>query len=505
MNQIKEYSVFGKQIGYTIATSILAMIISFVQVPIITKNLGTSLYGTWSLISVAVAFIVPFSMLSFSMSIIRFLAAEKDPKKVREDFYSACVLVLVSGTVFSLLLFLLSDFLATSIFKEPSSAYYIRLGSVLVLLNSLFLVVQAFFRTGRKIGTFNLLNLGLHVIQVGLIVVFLMKGYQLTGVILAAIIGFLTLDILALILVIKQIGFQRPRFSNMKFYLKWGIPLTPNSAIWWIIQASDRYLIGFFLGTSAVGIYNAAYQLGIYTSFASAPVGTVLFPIVSRSYDEGKFQECSDYLKYSFKYLMMIAIPAAVGLSVMATPLLNVLTTPEFSSGNNIVSFVAFGALFLCLWQACSYIIQLVGKTQMFIRLLGVAALLNVILNVILIRHMGIFGAGLASLLAYGVLGILGITFTRKYLKFDLSITFLLKSILSAGVMGLCIWLMKPVSLSMIFVSIAIGLIVYFSMLFLTRGFSKSEINFFGSFVRNNLRGVTSLVGVRMIYSKTKK
>ena len=107
-------------------------------------------------------------------------------------------------------------------------------------------------------------------------------------------------------------------------------------------------------------------------------------------------------------------------------------------------------------------VLYLVGKTQIIIRLLGIAAVLNIVPNVILVPRIGIIGAGLASLIAYIVLGWLGLIVTRRYLKFDLSLSFLIKSALSSGFMALCIWLINPQSVLMVFVSIIAGIITYF-------------------------------------------
>jgi O-antigen/teichoic acid export membrane protein len=136
------------------------------------------------------------------------------------------------------------------------------------------------------------------------------------------------------------------------------------------------------------------------------------------------------------------------------------------------------------------YIIHLVGKTQITIRLLSIAAVLNIILNLILVPHMGLAGAGIASLIAFSVLGVLTLMVTRRYLKFDLDIPFLLKSLFSSAVMAFCIWLVNPYSIIMIAVSIAAGVIIYFVMILLLRGFSKVELTFFASFIKNYFKRV---------------
>ena len=488
MKQNHEYPTFGRQVGYVIAANVAIFLLGLLRIPILTKGLGAHLYGTWSLISVTVSLIVPFAMLSFGMSIVRFLAAEKDKNTIREDFFSACSIVFISGIVFSLLLFFLSDLLAVSIFKDVNSSSYIKLGSVLILLNSLYLVLLAFFRMRRKIGLYNVLTLSQHGLQVGLIVVAILLGYRLGGVITSFIISGILVIVVSFFIIFRQIGFQLPRFSHMKAYLRWGVPLTLNSAILWIINVSDRYMVSYFLGIAAAGVYSAAYSIGQYASFALAPLGIVLYPTISKTYDEGNRDEAGNYLKYSLKYLMTIAIPAAFGLSILAKPLLRILTTPEFVTGSTVLPWVAFGAVLFCFYQICVYIIHLVGKTHIAVRRLGISAGLNIGLNLLFIPRMGILGAAIATLIAYGVLGMLTLIVTRRYLKFDLSLLFIAKSILASTVMTLCIWLINPESISMVIVSILAGITIYFGMIMLIKGLSRQEMKFFATFIRDNIR-----------------
>jgi O-antigen/teichoic acid export membrane protein len=488
MKEKYSYATFGKQVGYVVTANLVIVAFSIISIPVLTKNLGTSLYGIWALISVAVSLISSFAMLSFSMAVIRFLAAEKDTAKIKEDYYSALSFVFLMGTIFSLLLFLSSGIIATHVFKNPSAASFIKLASILVLLNSIFPVVLAFFRRGTQIGIYNILYLGLSVLQTTLMILFTMLGYQLSGVIVAAIAANVILNCAGLVIILKQIGFGRPRFLNIKRYLKWGVPLAPNSAIMWVISASDRYIIGYLLGVSAAGIYSAAYGIGAYASFALYPIGIVLYPIISRTYDEGNLTECRNYLQNSLKYLMAVSIPAAAGLSILAVPILRILTTSEFADGSAVVPLIAFGAVLSCFYQIGIYVVHLVGKTHLTVRLLTTAAVLNIILNFLLVPLLGIIGSGLASLLSYGVLGILTFITTHKYLNYNLDFIFILKSLGSAGIMALAIWLIRPESLIMVLLSIALGVLIYFGILILVKGFSKSELKFFVSFFRHNLR-----------------
>ena len=78
----------------------------------------------------------------------------------------------------------------------------------------------------------------------------------------------------------------------------------------------------------------------------------------------------------------------------------------------------------------------------------------------------------------------------RKYLKIDLSITFILKSSLSSVVMAFCTWLINPQSIALVIGSIFAGIGIYFTLLVLIKGLSKEEIAFFIKFARDNIKRI---------------
>jgi len=490
VEQKQEYITFTKQVGYVFVAKIFIVLLGFIRLPVLTKGLGGYLYGIFSLINVTISLIVPFAMLTFGMSIIHFLAAEKEINKIREDFFSAYSVVFISGIIFSILLFIFSNHLASIIFKDVSSCYYIKLASIIILLDSMRDLTLAFFRMRRRIKLYTFYDLSYYISQLGLIVISILFNYKLTGLIIAIIMNGVVFNLIILLIIIKQIGFQLPKFSRVKSYLKWGIPLTPNAAILWIIESSDKFMVSYFMGVAEAGIYSAAYSISKYTLFMLIPLGTVVYPVISKCYSEGKISETKKYLKYSIKYLMMIAIPSAFGLSILAKPILQVLTTPEFVAGSTVVPFIALSGVIYGFYQISINIIYLVKKTKLALILLSTSAVLNIVLNIILIPRMGILGAAVATLIAYGVLFMLTLIVTRRYLKFDMSIPFMLKSVFSSVIMALCIWLINPESIVLVIVSIFVGILVYFGVLLLIKGLSKEERAFFMNFLKDSLRKV---------------
>ena len=484
----QSHLTFGRHVGYLIFTNIVILLLGFIRLPILTKGLGASLYGVWAIINVTTLLLVPLALLTMDLAIVRFLAAAKDKNLIREDYFSVFSVILVTGSLFSAGLFVFSDKFAEIFLKGVQFAPFVKIASVLILLNSIQTYTLTFFRTFQKMGIYSFLSLLIPLIQISLIFTALFLKYELTGVIIAVIVSSLIVIAVNATIILKQIGFQWPRFKNIKTYLKWGMPLTPNAGILWISNVSDRYIVSYFLGVAAAGIYDVGYQLGYYALFIIGPLGTVVYPVLSKYYNEGNIFEVQKHLKYSFKYLMMLVIPCVFGLSILAEPLLRTLTTADFIPGKTVVPYVALGAVFYCLYQLCVYIMLLLNKIGWNVIILSTSAAVNIALNIILIPRVGIMGAAVATLIAYAIMGLLHLAVTRRYLKFDLSLTFIGKTVAAATVMTFCIWLINPQSLMMITLAIVVGAVLYFLVLLAIRAFSEREMDFLTSFIKDNVR-----------------
>lgn len=320
------------------------------------------------------------------------------------------------------------------------------------------------------------------------IVLLVFIGYGLYGVVFSALFSSFVPLVIALGIIIKQVGFSRPSFSEMPKYLRFSLPLAPNSLIRWITDSSDRYIVGFLLGTASVGIYSAAYNIGNLVYLFVLPLQVILFPQLSKLYDNGEIEEAKTYIFYSLKFFLLISVPSVIGLAVLAKQILFLLTTIEFTEGSSVIPLVALSALFAGLFQIIINILLLCKKTKYNFWIQVISALSNIALNFILIPLIGIIGAAIATLFSFILMFIVSYIVTIKYLRFKIDIVFILKIILSSILMGVIVLFLKD-QISLI-PKIFAGIIIYFVLCYVLKVFNKTEINFFkkmGGFPHNRI------------------
>jgi O-antigen/teichoic acid export membrane protein len=471
------YQKFARDVGFIGTVQVLTSLGTFFLLPIITKTLGTYDYGIWAQINITVSLISSLALMGLSMGFVRFLSSETENKVIKEAVYSILFFVTISSSLACLVLYTFAEPLAIFGFKDQGATYFIQAGSFLIILNALESISLFYFRVFRQIKKYSYLTLFETFGKLFFILILLKIGYGLLGVILATLIVQIFIFLISLVGIISQIGFTLPRFTHIKKYLQFSLPLTPTSLVRWITESSDRYLVTYFLGLGSVGVYSAAYSIGNLIQLFVSPLQLILLPELSKLFDEDKIDQVRTYMSHSLRYFLLITIPAVFGLSALAKPLLGIFTTQDFLSGWLVIPIIAFAGLLAGIFQILINILFLVKETKFATYINIIAAASNVMLNLLLIPSIGIIGAALSTLIAYLLMIILCIRISMKHFVFDFYFYDIAKSIFSSLAMYLFVSRFYISNVYELFGVTAIGAFVYVFMMFIVGGFSKYELS----------------------------
>ncbi|AKB56375.1 Membrane protein involved in the export of O-antigen, teichoic acid lipoteichoic acids [Methanosarcina barkeri MS] len=477
------YQKFAKDVGFIGAVQVLTSLGTFFLLPIITKTLGTYDYGLWAQINTTVSLISPLALMGLSMGFVRFLSSETEIKIIREAVYSILFFVTISGLLASFLLYTFAEPLATFGFKDPHATYFIQAGSLLILLSVIESISLFYFRVFRQIQTFSYLTLFETFGKLFFILFLLKMGYGLLGVIAATLVvqGFIFL--ISLLMIISQIGFVIPRFTYIKEYLHFSLPLTPNSLVRWITESSDRYMVTYFLGLGSVGVYSAACSIGSLIQLFVSSLQLILLPELSKLFDENKMDEVRICMSHSLRYFLLFSIPAVFGLSALAKPLLGILTTDDFLSGWVVIPIIAFSGLLAGIFQIFVNTMLLIKQTKTSTYINIVAAVSNVLINLLLIPSIGIVGASLSTLFSYFLMAVLCMHISLKHFKLDFYLHDIAKSVLSSTVMYFFVSYFAISSIIELFEIAGMGVLIYLVMMFLVGGFTDRELSLIQRYV----------------------
>ena len=475
---MNEHKLFTQRVGLIGITNLLLSLSGIILLPILTKNIPIEEYGIWVQIVVTIGLIPGIVMLGLPYTMVRFLAAAKTREEIQEGFYSIAFIVLFTSATASLLLFLFSKPIAATLFDNNLTIA--RILSLIVFIECFNGLLLAFFRTFQQIKRYSMFLFIRTFLNVALVAYFVLSGYGIFGAIMGLLISSFFVFLIMASFIISEIGIKIPKFTHIREYLAFGLPTVPGMLSSWVVNSSDRYVIGIFLSTAFVGYYSPGYALGNIINMFIAPLAFMLPAVLSKYYDENNINEVKTVLRYSLKYFLLLAIPSAIGLSLLSKPLLMILSTSEIASqGYLITPFVALSALLLGAYVVIAQIIVLEKKTKITGAIWVMAAILNLGLNLIFIPYIGILGAAITTLLAFTLAFILTAFYSFKYFTFDIDFSSIAKSVFASIVMSLVIIQWNPEGLSSMLIVIGICAVAYAAVLLLLKGIKKEEITFF--------------------------
>lgn len=473
-----EYKLFAQRVGLVGITNVIINLRGLILLPILTKTLGAEGYGIWSQILVTISLLAPFCTLGLSYAILRFLGPEKDKGKISKGLSSIFAITALIGLALSALIFILSKPLAIAVFGGVNAAFYIKISSFLILLAAIDQLLINYFTAFQQMKRYSSFLILQTVGEVTLIAYLVLSGFGLFGAIISLLIVRLADSIIGFLWISSDVKFLTPDFSIVKSYLPYTLPLLPTALCYWLINLGDRYVIGYFMGVDAVGIYSASYGIGGLLVLFYAPLSSTLFPAMVHCYENNKIQELKTHLKYSLKFFLLFAIPAFFGLSVLSKSLLVTLATSEFVEGGAVVSIVALATVLFSCGSINTHVLNLFKETKKVGLIYMTSASINVVMNIILVPLMGIVGAAIATLVTFAVHLFVVSVISFKKVSYDIDLKFISKSIIASIPMAFVVWKLNPYGAVSILFAVGIATAVYFGVLVLLRGFTKDEYEF---------------------------
>lgn len=382
-------------------------IISFFLVPLYTNILTTREYGTVDLIYTIGMVLVPLLTLNIGESIMRF-ALDKDADC--DKIMSTGITILIFGAIIGLLILPIAN-----LFESVSNySIYIYLYTLTLAFSQIFLCYLRGKEFLLKYSIGNIIQ-SLTIAIFNIIFLIGMKkgieGYLMAYILANVCTGLYGFWAGKVNLVIKKYSINIELSKNM---IKYSVVLIPNSFMWWIMNSSDRMMVSAMISVTANGVYAVAYKIPTLLS----TITTIFNQAWSYSaIREDESEDKEEYNNRVYENLVTIVIVVATGLLMIMKPFLSVYVGKEYYTAWHYVPYLIVGFVFMTLGSfiATSYTVH---KDSMGFLISGtVGAIINLILNFILIPMMGVSGAAFATCISYFGVFVYRIKDTQKYIK----------------------------------------------------------------------------------------
>jgi O-antigen/teichoic acid export membrane protein len=159
-------------------------------------------------------------------------------------------------------------------------------------------------------------------------------------------------------------------------------------------------------------------------------------PIAFSTWETQGDKESRVLLSEICRYYLLFAVPATVGLSVLSKPVMRILAAPSYFSGYEVIPLIAFSLFTIGIIDRFSTVLTFYKRTNLIMYCIIVCAILNLALNLFLIPKYGYMAAALTTFLAFASEMIMVIVISRRFLVWRFPYNSLLKTSLSAVLMG---------------------------------------------------------------------
>ena len=366
-------------------------IVSFLLVSLYTAKLTTEQYGSYDLIITIITFITPFITLTLEESMFRFLIDAKSKREEKSIITQTVLTILTMLCIACILIFWV-----IKIFKINTTKLFIPYVIAVVLMA----LMNALVRGLGKIKLYSLSNFILSVLTIILNVVLICgTNLKVDGLLLSVIIANLVMVVfLAIRVKLKEfIDIKSANKRLMKEMLSYSIPLIPHSLSWTIINLSDRVVISSILGPSSNGIYAISNKFPtiintVYNYFAIAWKESA-----AKALHE---DNSSEYYNRIYVSLKNIVYSATIGVIAIVPFIFNILINGGYKESYLYIPILVFSVYFSNMASFYGGIFSAYKKTKIIGTTTLISAVINLVVNLIFIKFIGIYAAAISTLLA---------------------------------------------------------------------------------------------------------
>ena len=459
---------------------------AIVLLPLIIKTMGVTVYGGYVLLASLLSIVFSLSSLGVGISAKRYLPSSDGMDSRRKLFYPQFIFTFFMIALIAFLLFLLDQPIRSHLFNDK--LYYSRYVIPCYLL-AYFMYAQGcdYLRYTSRVPYMVLATTVYPYLHIGIVltILYLLNFISINVLIVSETVSAGIIALVCFRVVLREIRGRiiLYKISELLAEIRLGFPLMLTVIVDFVLAASDRYLISFFMTVTAVGYYNPGYLLGSLIIFLPKSMGLVLPQLMSKAVDNDGEQAAEVMLNYTVKLFLLFAIPFIFGSMVLSKEVLTLLTDADVAGNAYLITpIIAVGTVFYGLTYIITNILFVRLQTSMMLKVNVLAAVINFVANIVFLYiFRDILIAALTTLLSY-VVSFVYINYkVRELWLINYDLVFVNKVIISSVIMASLVFFARDMftalsPLGSLFILIAGAIAVLICSLIVLKAFSQKEI-----------------------------
>lgn len=452
---------------YNVSYQILNLLTPIITAPYLSRTLGATNLGIYNYTYYIVYFFMLFGTMGIGLYGSKEIAkVAKDRTKLSNTFSELFTLQVFTSTI-SLIAFYLVFGIFTFEYKFIFLLQGITILNAMLDISWLYTGLENF----KKITTRSFIVKILLVLGILLIIksdqdLVIYTIFTSSMSILSALIMWINIK--------KAVDFKLPKFNKVLFRLKENFILFIPQISTSIYAILDQVMIGWFYpNVDEVAFYGQAHKLVNMLLFLVTTMGTVMLPNIVKRRVEGDNKKVKEVTNLTFKIALFLSIPISIGFSVVSPFFISWFLPPEFNSVAYIICSLAPIIVFISLSNVLGvqYLIAL-DESKKFTISVTSGCFINIILNAILIRKLGAYGAAIASCTTEFSVLLIQYIFVRKTFDFSGTIRKFFRYLITGIIMGSIVYVIGYYMGNGLITNIVqtiVGVIIYFGILLILK------------------------------------
>jgi len=261
-------------------------------------------------------------------------------------------------------------------------------------------------------------------------------------------------------------------------YLKESWPFVASAIVAMVYWRTDTITLTAMVGVGAAGIYNAAGRLTEGLLLVPSTYREAIYPNLSRTFLTDPEGYC-ETTRRSYKYLIALALPVAVGTSILANPIVRFIYGYAYQGTEIVLGIIIWALATIFIREFTAGQLFSMNKQKSVLSANLTAAILNVILNITLIPYFSWIGASVAMVASATVSMGMNLWTVKRSSPGSLKRLGMIRSFSSAMVLGFALWLARDYTKLHVLILVPAGLVLYSLILIISGFFNRAELKFF--------------------------
>jgi O-antigen/teichoic acid export membrane protein len=219
-----------------------------------------------------------------------------------------------------------------------------------------------------------------------------------------------------------------------------------------VIADIDTVLLGFLSDNKSVGLFTAAVKLSKISIPIVTSMGVILMPRIAKEFADGDMGKVQATLNQTFSFLVFLGVPITAGLALLAPDFIALFSGDEFLAATNSMRLLSLLPLIMGFAHFFLFLILVPSGRNKEMFIAEVAGLIiSLCLNFLLIPVLKQTGAAIADICSESVIAVVYFYYIKKHFSFSYQWSLLLQSVVCAVLFVPVIWMVKELSLGIIY------------------------------------------------------